>query len=408
MNFDPRSLVLGAQMLLVAFGALVLVPLLTGLDPAVALMTAGIGTLIFQLVTKRRVPIFLASSFAFIAPIIHGTQTWGVEATLGSLFVAGMVYVAVAAVVRWRGVEILHRLFPPIVVGPVVMLIGLILAPVAVNMALGKTGDGSQILFPSSNSLIVASLALAATVGVTLFAKGFWRMLAVLVGILLGFMAAIPFGMIDTSLWHEAAWFGVPVFTFPSFQWEAILFIVPVTLVPIIEHFGDILAVGSVTNEDYVQSPGVHKTLLGDGLATMFAAAIGGPPNTTYSEVTGAVALTRSFDPKIMTWAAVTAICLAFVAKLGALLKMVPTPVMGGILILLFGTIVVVGIHQLVQARTDLMQRRNLVIVGVMMTCGVGGMNIELGPWAIQGLGLASVLGVLLNQLLPAEQHSGD
>ncbi len=400
-SFRFRDALLGAQMLFVAFGALVLVPLLTGLDPNVALFTAGAGTLLFQLLTGGKVPVFLASSFAFIAPILYGVQTWGIPQTLSGLTAAGIVYVLLAVLIRLRGVEILHRLLPPVVTGPVIMVIGLILAKVAVFMAVGKTGDGAAELFPRAQALTVSMIALGATIAASILGRGLLRLVPILVGIAAGYLASLAFGMVHLKTVAAAPWIAVPRFTFPQWNLEAVLFILPVAIAPAIEHFGDILAISSVTGKNFLKDPGVDRTLLGDGLATSLAACLGGPPNTTYSEVTGAVALTRAFNPAIMTWAAITAIILAFVGKLGALLQSIPAPVMGGIMILLFGAITVVGINTLVRAGEDLLQARNLTIVAVILVFGIGGMSFGVSELTVSGIGLAGITGVVLNLLLP-------
>ena len=392
-----KGAVVGAQMLFVAFGALVLVPLLTGLDPNVALFTAGAGTLIFQAVTKRKVPIFLASSFAFIAPIIHGVQTWGIPATMCGLAAAGLVYVILSFCIKFFGSGFLHKILPPVVVGPVIMVIGLILAPVAVHMALGRTGDGSAVLVPQNTALIVSMVTLLTTILVSLLAKGLLRLIPILCGIAVGYIVCIPFGLIDLSPIGKAAWIAVPNFVLPKWNIQAIFFIVPVAIAPAIEHFGDILAIGNVAGKDFVKNPGIHRTMLGDGLATSFASMLGGPPNTTYSEVTGAVTLTKVFNPAIMTWAAIFAILLAFIGKLGALLQTIPVPVMGGIMLLLFGAITVVGLNTLVKAGEDLTQPRNLIIVAIILVFGIGGMSI----FTLGGIGLAGIIGVILNLVLP-------
>jgi len=404
-SFRLKDSLLGAQMLFVAFGALVLVPLLTGLDPNVALFTAGAGTLIFQVITRRTVPIFLASSFAFIAPIIYGVQTWGIPSTMCGLVAAGIMYMILSAIISWRGVSALERVLPPIVTGPVIMVIGLILAPVAVFMAMGKTGDGSAVLVPENIALFISMVSLGTTIGVSMFGRGVFKLIPILSGIIVGYLISIPFGLVDLSPVAAAPWFAVPSFTFPEFNWQAILFIVPVAIAPAIEHFGDVLAISSITGKNYLKDPGVHRTMLGDGVATSFASMLGGPPNTTYSEVTGAVALTRVFNPGIMTWAAIFAILLAFVGKVGALLQTIPVPVMGGIMILLFGTIMVVGINTLVKAKLDLMEARNLAIVAVIVVFGVGGMAFSPGEFTLKGIGLAGIIGVILNLVLPRPRH---
>jgi len=400
-QFRFKDSVLGAQMLFVAFGALVLVPLLTGLDPNVALFTAGVGTLIFQTVTKRKVPIFLASSFAFIAPIIYGVQTWGIPSTLCGLAAAGFVYIILSLLIRWQGAGVVHKILPPVVVGPVIMVIGLILAPVAVNMAMGKTGDGGAVLVPEKTALIISMASLAVTVLVSLLGKGFLRLIPILCGIIAGYVISLFFGLIDFAPVVKASWFAVPNFVFPEWNAQAVFFIVPVAIAPAIEHFGDILAIGNITGKDYLKDPGIHRTMMGDGIATSFASFLGGPPNTTYSEVTGAVALTKVFNPAVMTWAAITAIALAFIGKMGALLQTIPTPVMGGIMLLLFGAIMVVGLNSLVKAGQDLMEPRKLSIVALILVFGIGGMVFSVGEFTLKGIGLAGILGVFLNLVLP-------
>lgn len=400
-HFRVKDFFVGAQMLFVAFGALVLVPLLTGLNPNVALFTAGVGTLIFQIITRGRVPVFLASSFAFIAPIIYGVQTWGIPSTLCGLFAAGVFYILLSFIIRWRGTEIVRKVLPPVVTGPVIMVIGLILAPVAVFMAMGKTGDGSAVLVPEKTALIISMISLAVTVAVSLLGKGWFKLIPILCGITAGYIASLFFGIVDFTKVSEAAWISVPDFTYPVWNLDAVLFIVPVAIAPAIEHFGDVLAISSVTGKDYIRDPGVHRTMLGDGIATSFASMLGGPPNTTYSEVTGAVALIKAFNPAVMTWAAIVAILLAFVGKVGAFLQTIPVPVMGGIMVLLFGAIMVVGMNTLVRAGEDLMQARNMSIVALIVIFGVGGMSMPLGEFRLGGIGLAGVLGVVLNLVLP-------
>lgn len=412
-RFGIRQCLIGGQMLVVAFGALVLVPLLTGLDPNVALFTAGLGTLIFQVVTRGKVPVFLASSFAFIAPIIYAVQSWGLPATLGGLVAAGGVYVALSLLVRIKGSEYLERFLPRIVTGPVIMVIGLVLAPVAVNLALGKAGDGSATLVPQAPALILAGIALGVTVLAAILGKGLIRIVPILLGVGAGYVAALIMDLaggpdvLNFSAVAAAPWVAAPAFTLPDWNLAAILFLVPVAIAPAIEHFGDIIAIGAVTGKDYLKDPGIENTMLGDGFATAAAGFLGGPPNTTYSEVTGAVTLTRAFNPAIMTGAAIWAIVLSFAGKLGSLLQTVPTPVMGGILILLFGTITVVGLGTLVRAGYDeIMRPRSLVIVAIILVFGVGGMQINASGFMLGGIGLAGITGILLNLILPGRERA--
>lgn len=397
----------GAQMLFVAFGALVLVPLLTGLNPNVALFTAGIGTLCYQALTKFRIPIFLGSSFAFIAPIMLCTQRYGQSAALGGLACAGLMYALFAGLIKWRGQGFLHRFLPPVVTGPVIMVIGLILAPVGVSMAMGKTGDGAKMLYPENQAMLIAMLSLGVTVLAAIRGRGMLRLIPIVCGIVAGYVAALFAGMVDFSPVAAAPWFKVPDFTTPTFNLEAIVLIVPVAIAPIIEHFGGILAIGQVTGRDYLQNPGIHRSLMGDGVATALAGLLGGPPLTTYAEVTGAVSLIKIYNPALMTWAALTALCLAFVGKLGALLQTIPGPVMGGIMLLLFGAIMVVGLNSLVLAGQDLLRPRNMVLVALIVVLGMGKMSFTFFGVHLEGIGLAGVAGVLLNIVLPQETNDG-
>ncbi|GLS82658.1 uracil-xanthine permease family protein [Paraferrimonas haliotis] len=400
-----RTPLLGAQMLLVAFGATTLVPLLTGISPNLALLGAGVGTLIFQICTKGQIPIFLGSSFAFIGPIILGIQQFGLPATLSGLMAAGAVFLVVSALVKARGVGIIERLLPPVVVGPVIMVIGLALAPVAVNMALGKSGDGSTVLVEQSTALFISFLALSTTVAVSLFGKGLLRLMPIICGVVVGYLASLAYGLVDFTPVGEAAWFAMPEFVTPEFNWQAILFIAPIGLIVTIEHFGDIMAISNVTGKNYVKEPGIHRSLMGDGFATMTAASFGGPPVVSYGEVTGAVSLLKTFNPRIMTWAAVFAILLAFIGKTGALLLSIPVPVMGGIMCLLFGAIASIGLNTLIRHQVDLNDSRNLVIVSVTLVFGIGGMAIGFGEFSLKGVGLCGIVAILLNLILPQSKQ---
>ena len=396
-----RTALAGSQMLFVAFGALVLMPLITGMNPSVALFTAGIGTLLFQFTTRRQIPIFLASSFAFIAPIMYSNQTWGLPATLGGLVAAGVVYILLSLLVRLWGPGFIQRLLPPVVVGPVIMVIGLGLASVAVNMAMGKAGDGSAQLVEYNTAILIAGASLITTIIVAVFAKGIFRLVPILAGVLVGYALSWLLGVTDFTQVAAAPWLAVPDFVTPEFQLAAILFMIPVAIAPAIEHIGYVLAIGGVTGKNYLEKPGLQNTLLGDGIATSAAAFFGGPPNTTYSEVTGAVMLTRNFNPNVMIWAAVFAIVLAFIDKFGAVLLGMPVPVMGGILCLLFGSIAVVGLNTLVRHQVDLSQARNLCIVSVTLVFGIGGMVIGNDSFSLQGISLCGVVAILLNLILP-------
>ena len=401
-NFRVKDSIMGLQFLFVAFGALVLVPILTGLDPNVALFTAGIGTLVFQFVNRNCVPpIFLASSFAFIAPISYGVATWGIPATMSGLVASGFIYIVLSFLIRLKGDNFIHKLLPAVVVGPVIISIGLILSPVAVNMAMGKTGDGVVQLIPFEQAIVISMLALLVTILVSLLGKGMFKLVPILMGITVGYLISLYFGLIDFSKISTASWFAMPNFVAPEFNWQAIIYILPIAIAPAIEHIGDMLAISNVTKQDYLKKPGLKNTLLGDGLATSVASLFGGPPNTTYSEVTGAVTVTKAYNPAIMTWAAIFAILLAFVGKLGALLATIPVPVMGGIMLLLFGIIATLGISTLSKSNVDFSCPRNMAIVSMILVFSIGGMTFNFGGVPFAGIGLGAIVGIILNLLLP-------
>ncbi|TPH02375.1 uracil permease [Haemophilus haemolyticus] len=390
----------GLQMLFVAFGALVLVPLITGLDSNTALLTAGVGTLLFQLCTDKQVPIFLASSFAFIAPIQYGIQTWGIATTMGGLASAGLVYLALSILVKLRGTEALQRIFPPIVVGPVIIIIGMGLAPVAVDMSLGKNSA-----YAYNDAILVSMVTLLTTLSVAVFAKGLMKLIPIMFGITAGYILCLFLGLINFQPVIDAPWFSLPKLTAPEFNLEAILYMLPIAIAPAVEHVGGIMAISSVTGKDFLKKPGLHRTLLGDSLATAAASLVGGPPNTTYSEVTGAVMLTRNFNPNIMTWAAVWAIAISFCGKVGAFLSTIPTIVMGGIMMLVFGSIAVVGMSTLIRDKVDVTEARNLCIISVVMTFGIGNMFVDVGNVSLKGISLCAVVAIILNLVLPKAKN---
>ena len=386
-----RKTIVGVQFLFVAFGSTVLVPLLVGLDPATALFTAGISTFIFHLVTKGVVPIYLGSSFAFIAPIISASQQWGMPGTIAGIAGVALVYFVMSALVKWQGRKLLDRLFPPVVIGPVIILIGLSLSPAAVNMA--------------KENWLLAFIALITAIIVLVFAKGLVKLLPVVIGIIVGYIVALCMGLVDFSAVAAAPWFALPNsiahFQLPQFAWEPFVYMIPVAIAPVIEHIGDIYVVSAVAEKDFVKDPGLHRTMLGDGLACLFASLVGGPPVTTYSEVTGAMQITRVTHPQVIRIAAGTAIVFSVIGKLSAILQSIPSAVLGGIMLLLFGSIASVGVQNLIQHKVDLNQTRNIIIVSVTLTMGIGGAILSFGTFSISGIGLSAVVGVLLNLLLP-------
>lgn len=398
-KINYKDILFSLQILLASFSALIALPVLTGLDPNVALFTAGAGTVIFHFATRRTIPVFLASSFAFTAPIMFATKTWGIPAALGGLAVAGLVYVGIGGLIQWKGRKFIETLFPPVVVGPVIMIMGLMLAPVAVSMALGKASPDQ--LIPEKSALLIAMTSLAVSVAVFLFARGTLKLIPVFCGLAAGYLVSIPFGIIDFSIVSRAPWINFPGFKIPELKIEAIVYLVPAVIVPIIAHLGDILAIGEVTGNDYLKDPGLHRTLMGNGVATTFAAGVGGPPAGVYAEATAMVSVFKKSEPKLMVWAGLMAMLLAFFAKLGALLQTIPGPAIGGVLIILFGSLVVVGINCLKNSRMELMDLRNLSIVALVVVFGIGGITFSAGAFALKGVALALIVGVILNLILP-------
>ena len=393
MNTENLSLVkktvVGVQFLFVAFGATVLVPLLIGINPATALFTAGLGTFIFHFVTKGKVPIFLGSSFAFIAPIIAATKQWGLPGTLAGLTAVSLVYFVMSSLVKWQGKRFLDRIFPPVVIGPVIILIGLSLSGSAVNMA--KT------------DWMLAFVALITAIVVLTFSRGMLKLVPIILGILVGYVVAVAMNKVDFSGVAAASWIAMPVHfdTITHFQWAPFLYMIPVAIAPVLEHIGDVYVVGAVAKKDFVADPGIHRTMLGDGCACLASAFLGGPPETTYSEVTGAMSITKITSPAVIRISAATAICFSVVGKLSALLQSIPQAVLGGIMLLLFGTIASVGVQNLMQNKVDMNDTRNVIIISVMLTMGLGGAVLSSGSFAISGIGLSAVVGVVLNLVLP-------
>ena len=388
-----RKGIVGVQFLFVAFGATVLVPLLIGLDPAVALFTAGIGTLMFHLVTKGKVPIFLGSSFAFIAPILAATKLYGLAGALGGMVGVAAVYFIMSALIKFQGKKFIDRLFPPVVIGPVIMLIGLSLSGSAVTSA--------------SQNWLLAGISLLTAICVLAFTKGLMKLIPVIMGIIVGYVVTLIFfpNLIDFSKVAAAGWLQLPAFVKPNISWAPIVYMVPVAIAPVIEHIGDIYAVGAVAGKDFVKDPGLHRTMFGDGLACLFSGIVGGPPETTYSEVTGAMSITKVTSPAVIRISAITAIVFSVIGKLSALLQTIPSAVLGGIMLLLFGTIANVGISNLINSKVDLTKTRNIIIVAVTLTTGIGGAALSWGTFTLSGIGLSAVIGVLLNLILPQESN---
>ena len=403
-----RWLALSLQHMFAMFGATILVPQLVGLSPAIALLTSGIATIVFIIVTKFQVPAYLGSSFAFIVPIQMATQSGGIgSAMIGSMFVA-LVYAIISLLIYKTGYNWIMKLLPPIVVGPVIMVIGLAIAPTAINMASTINVNGADVY--SGLHFSAALVTLASAVFCLMFFKGIISLMPVLIGIVVGYIYSAFIGILDFSQVVEAKWFAVPEMLIPGVDYEFVvtptllIIMVPIAIVTISEHIGHQLVLGKVVNRNYIESPGLHRSLLGDGLGTLMSGLVGGPPKTTYGENIGVLAITRVYSVYVIMGAAVFAILFSFIGKIMALIATIPTAVLGGISILLFGIIASSGMRMLIDHKIDFDNQRNLVIASIILVIGIGGATINISEtFQIGGMALAAIVGVLLNLVLPGK-----
>jgi len=393
-----KKTILAFQHMFTMFGATVLVPLLTGLDPTLALLGAGLGTVIFHKITENKVPVFLGSSFAFIGGIILVLQNEGLAYVKGGIIGAGIIYILISYTIEKYGYEKVSKLLPPIVTAPIIMAIGIRLAPTAISM--------SGITDFDIKSIFIAMVTLTIAVVISIKAKGFLKMVPVLLAVFGGYIIASAFGVVDFSWVKTSGFIGYSSDTWsqltlmPQFSLSALLAIAPIALVTCVEHFGDMAANGAVVDKDFFKDPGVHKTLLGDGIATIVGGIIGAPANTTYSENTGVLAITGNYNPKIIRLAGILTIVLSLFIKFGQFLSSIPAPVMGGISIMLFGMIATIGLKSLMQSDVDLNEFRNSFIFFMIFILATGIDNIMIGNLAVSGLTIAAVVGIALNSIL--------
>lgn len=404
----PLWLTLSLQHVFAMFGATVLVPYLTGLSPAVALVTSGLGTLLYILITGGRIPAYLGSSFAFIGPILAASQAGGMEGALWGCAVAGLVYVVVSALIWKFGVRWLLAMLPPIVIGPVIMVIGLGLAKVAVDMATGVAATKAYHL----EYFLLALVTLFIGIAFAVFMRGVFALVPILFAVVGGYLVGMVFGMVDFAPLAAAPYFAVPDFLVPSVSAISpgtILAIAPVAFVTIAEHIGDQTVLSRICGRNFLEKPGLHRSLLGDGLATTLAAVLGGPPNTTYGENIGVMAITRVFSVFVIGGAACLAILFGFMGKIAAFIQTVPTPVMGGVSILLFGVIASSGLRMLIDKQIDFGSKRNLIISSVILVIGIGGAVLDFGgTFKVSSMALAAVTGIILNMILPGRETVED
>lgn len=396
------KLILGLQHVLAMFGATVLVPFLTGLNPSVALLCAGIGTLIFHFCTKKIVPVFLGSSFAFIGAISLVLKEEGIASVKGGIISAGLIYVIMSYLVKIYGIEKIKSFFPPIIVGPIIVVIGLRLSPTAISMS-GYSNGHFDI-----KSFIVALVVVISMVFFSSVGKSFFRLIPILISVTIGYIISIFMGLVDFTPILQANWIGfsndaiTSITTLPKFSLTSVLAIAPIALVVFIEHIGDITTNGAVVGKDFFKNPGISRTLLGDGLATIAAGFLGGPANTTYGENTGVLAVTKVYDPSILRIAACYAIILSFIGKFGVILQTIPSPVMGGISVILFGMIASIGMRTLIESKLDFSLSRNLLISSLILVLGIGIDNIVIWKTvSLSGLAIAAIVGIILNKIFP-------
>ncbi|ABX40816.1 uracil-xanthine permease family protein [Lachnoclostridium phytofermentans] len=411
----PKMILLGLQHAFAMFGATVLVPLLTGLNVSTTLLMAGLGTLLFHILTKGKVPAFLGSSFAFIggylavAPfietevngqIIRTPNTELLPYACGGVVIAGLVYVVLAALIKVFGVNKIMRFFPPVVTGPIIISIGLILAPTAIANC--------------QQNWLLAFVALAVIIICNIYGKGMVKIVPIMLGIIVSYIVALITGAVDFTAVTSANWIGnpVPLSGFAKFSVSSIISIVPISLATMMEHIGDISAISATTGKNYMTNPGLHRTLLGDGLATSMSAIFGGPANTTYGENTGVLALTKVYDPKVMQIAACFAVFLSFFPKFSAIINTLPVAIIGGVSLILYGMISSVGIRNVVENRVDFTQSRNLIIAAIILGCalgftGINGLTFMVGSYEItlSGLAVAAIAGIVLNAILPGNDY---
>ncbi|ONN27683.1 uracil transporter [Thermosipho affectus] len=386
-----KKVILALQHFLAMFGATVLVPLLTGLDPLVALFTAGLGTLTFHFITKKIVPVFLGSSFAYIAPIILVKEKTGdLRYATGGIVVAGAVYLIFSLLIKMIGTEKIKKLFPPVVTGPMIMVIGLSLSPVAIDMA-------------SKNWSVAIIVIITIILSTTVF-KGLFNLIPILIGIGVGYVFSLITGNVDLTPMKNSAFVSVPKFMLPKFDISSILLIAPVAIATFMEHIGDITTNGAVVEKNFIENPGLHRTLIGDGIATMIAGVLGGPANTTYSENTGILALTKVYDPSVLRLAAIFAIFMSFFSKFGSILQTIPTAVIGGVSLILFGMIASVGLRTIVNEKVDFSKPKNLIVSSLILTLGIGGASFTIGSIELKGLALAAIVGIIANLVIPEKK----
>jgi uracil permease len=394
-----ETIPLSLQHLFAMFGATVLVPFLLHVDPSTSLLMNGVGTLTYLFVTRGKIPAYLGSSFAFIAPVLAVLAVpalGGYGAAQGGFIVFGLFFIFISFIVKKAGTRWLEIAFPPAAMGAVVAVIGLELAPVAASMA-GLVSGGGPVSPLHARELTVSLSTLGVVILVSLFARGFFTIIPILIGVVAGYLLSLGLGLVDLTEVHKAAWFAAPHFYKPVYSLQAIMMIFPACLVVLAEHIGHLVVTGNIVNRDLMKDPGLHRSLLGDGLSNILSGLTGATPNTTYGENIGVMAITRVFSVWVIGGAAVIAIIISFVGKIGAAIRTIPVPVMGGVCLLLFGVIAAAGIRMIMEKKVDYTKPSNLILTAVTFVVGVSGAKITLGHVELKGMALATVVAILLS-----------
>lgn len=397
---------LSLQHLFAMFGSTVLVPILVGLNPGIALFSSGVGTLMYILITKGKIPAYMSSSFSFIVPMVALMKTVGYPGIAQGTIAVGVVYLIASLIVAAIGSDWIDRALPPIVVGPIVIVIGLSLAGTAAKDATmnGKSYDVKYF--------IVALVTALVTVAFNMYLKGFWSQIAILLGIIVGYLIAVACGLVNFTPVLQTPWFKIPDFEIPfvtyrpHFYWGAIVSLAPIAFVTMTEHMGHIMVLDGLTHRNFFKDPGLNHTLAGDGTASILAGLIGGPPITSYGENIGVMAITKIYSVWVIGGAAVLAMIFGFVGKLSALIQSIPSPVIGGISFLLFGVIASSGLRILIDNHVDFNQKRNLMIGSLILVIGIGNAYLQIGQYQFSGLAVATILGIILNLVLPQQSAS--
>lgn len=391
-----QTLPLSLQHLFAMFGATVLVPILFKVDPATILLFNGIGTLLYILICKGRIPAYLGSSFAFISPVFAVLSKYDYSAALGGFIVTGLIFSVVALIIGAVGTKWIDVVFPPAAMGAIVAIIGLELAPVAAQMAGLASADPTKYV-ADPKVITVSMFTLGVTILGSIIFRGFLAIIPILVGVVSGYILSIFMGLVNTEAIANASWFAVPTFYRPTFDIDAIMIIIPAALVVIAEHVGHLFVTSNIVGRDLAKNPGLHRSLLGNGISTMISGFFGSTPNTTYGENIGVMAITKVYSTWVIGGAAIFAVILSFVGKLSAAIQSIPTPVMGGVSLLLFGVIAASGLRMLVEAKVDYSKASNLILTSIVLVIGVSGAQIQLGVVSLKGMGLATVVAIILS-----------